>query len=408
METQQKKFISIVIAVSVVTSLLFGFLAGGLAWQLAKNNPNIFQTPAVSNGQKIVTTEQEQAVINVVKGNSPAVVSIIATKDLPIIEQQDTNPFQDFFNSPFDFFSPFQFQVPQYQQKGTQKQEVGGGTGFIISADGLILTNKHVVDIQGADYTVLTNDEQKYPAKVLAVDPVQDIAIVKIDKTGLPTVKLGDSDSIQIGQSAIAIGNALGEFRNTVSVGVISGLKRSIIASSSGGAGSEVLDNVIQTDVAINPGNSGGPLLNLSGEVLGINVAMASGAENIGFALPINLAKRDIDQVKTSGKISYPFLGIRYAIITPALKDEKKLSVDYGALITKGTNANEPAIVSGSPADKAGLKENDIVLEADGQKIDKDHALATIIQNHKVGDSVTLKVLRDGKEIDVKVVLGEK
>jgi serine protease Do len=404
MDNQQKQFIVTVVIISIVFSSIFGFLAGGFAYNLAKSGKTIEQTGQVQ------VVPGEQTVIKVVKDVSPAVVSVIATKDLPVIEQyfREYNPFEDFFSNPFDFFSPFQFRVPEYRQKGTEKKEVGGGTGFIISSDGFIITNKHVVDIEGAEYTVLTNDGQKYPAKVLARDPVQDVAILKVEKTGLPIVKLGDSDKIEIGQSVIAIGNALGEFRNTVSTGVVSGLQRSITAASGAGGGVENLEDLIQTDAAINPGNSGGPLLNLQGEVIGINVAMASGAQSIGFALPINLAKKGIDQVKSKGKISYPFLGIRYTIITPALKEQNNLPVDYGALIVKGDNSSEPAIVSGSPADKGGLKENDIILEIDGQRIDINHTLAKMIQDKNVGDSVKLKVLRDGKEMEVVVALGER
>ena len=211
-------------------------------------------------------TSQEESTIKVVNDASPAVVSIIITKDLPVIEQYYINPFPD---------SPFNFQIPQYRQKGTQKQEVGGGTGFIISENGMILTNEHVVADTEADYTVLTNDGKKYPAEVLARDSVRDLAIIKIKEAdrSFPTLKLGDSDSLQIGQTIIAIGNALGEFRNTVSVGVISGLGRTITAG--GGGTVETQEDVIQTDAAINPGNSGGPLLNLKGEVIGVNFAMA-------------------------------------------------------------------------------------------------------------------------------------
>jgi S1-C subfamily serine protease len=406
LEFSNKQFIASIVIISILTSVVFGFFAGSVAYEMAKNGK--FSLSGSSPAETQVSANsgaccQEQSVINAVKDVSPAVVSVIATKDLPVIEQQmqDVNPFGDLFPG-------FSFQVPQYTQKGTQEKEVGGGTGFIISSDGLILTNKHVVSIEGAQYTVLTNDEQKYPATVLATDPVQDVAILKIDKTGLPTVKLGDSDAIQIGQTAIAIGNALGEFRNTVSVGVVSGLKRSITAGGIAGGGEEALEDVIQTDVAINPGNSGGPLLNSSGEVVGVNVAMASGAENIGFALPVNIIKRDIDQVIKTGKISYPFLGIRYTIITPALKDEQKLPVDYGALIVKGTGDNEPAIVAGSPAEKAGLKEGDIILEAGGKKIDKDNTLDKIIQGHNIGDALSVKILRDGKEMNLNVALGER
>ncbi|OGZ35064.1 MAG: hypothetical protein A2174_00565 [Candidatus Portnoybacteria bacterium RBG_13_41_18] len=319
-------------------------------------------------------------------------VSIIATKDLPVIEQ---------------YRDPFGNIIPYYRQNGTQEQEVGGGSGFIVNSDGLIVTNKHVVDIDGAEYTVLTNDGTKYPATVLARDPVQDIAILKINKSGLPIVKLGSSDNLEIGQTVIAIGNALGEFRNTVSVGVISGLGRTIVAST-GGMDAEQLEDVIQTDAAINPGNSGGPLLNLAGEVIGINVAVAQGAQNIAFSLPINLAIRDISQVQRQGKISYPYIGVRYVLVTPSLKTERNLSVDYGALLIKGDNVNEPAVINSSPAGIAGLKENDIILEIDSQKIDTNHSLAKIIQMRNVGDVINLKVLRDGSEKNIRVTLGER
>ncbi|MBI2582640.1 trypsin-like peptidase domain-containing protein, partial [Candidatus Azambacteria bacterium] len=249
------------------------------------------------------------------------------------------------------FFGPFEFQVPQFRQKGTEKREVGGGTGFIISSDGLILTNKHITADSAADYTVLTNDGQKIPARVLAQDPVQDLAVIKIDQTGLATLPLGDSDKIQIGQIAIAIGNALGEFRNTVSIGVISGIGRRITAQ--GGGLTETLEDVIQTDAAINPGNSGGPLLNVRGEVVGINTALVQGAQNIGFAIPINKAKKDIQDVKTRGKIVTPFLGVRHVLLTKDIQQRNNLSVDYGALIVRGPEG-EPAIQPGSPAEKAG------------------------------------------------------
>ena len=250
--------------------------------------------PEASPGY-IPQTSQEQAIINTVKEASLAVVSIVITKDVPIIDQYYINPFEGFFGEPFGI------EIPQYQQKGTQKQEVGGGSGFIVSSDGLVLTNKHVVFDVKADYTVLTNDGKKYPAKILAKDPAQDLAVLKIEGKNFPTVELGDSDKLQIGQTIIAIGNALGEFRNTVSVGVISGLGRTITAE--GGGFVETIENVIQTDAAINKGNSGGPLINLKGEVVGINTATVMGAQNIGFAIPINRAKKDIEQVKTTNKI---------------------------------------------------------------------------------------------------------
>jgi serine protease Do len=241
------------------------------------------------------------------------------------------------------------------------------------------------------------------------------LAVLKIDQSAVakgqsletfPVVKLGDSDSIQIGQTVVAIGNALGEFRNTVSVGVISGMGRTITASG-GTSETETLDDVLQTDAAINKGNSGGPLLNLKGEVVGINTAVATDAQSIGFAIPINKAKRDIDQVAKIGKIVYPFLGVRYMQIDSQVKEDKKLSVDYGILVTPGENG-EVAVTSGSAADKAGLKKGDIVLEFNGTKLTKDNPLAKLISDLKPGDKVTLKILRDGKEQILEAVLGER
>ncbi len=287
-----------------------------------------------------------------------------------------------------------------------EKKEVGGGTGFIISSDGMILTNKHVVLDKEAEYTVLTNDGKKFPAKVLARDPTQDLAIIKIEGNDFPVVKLGNSDNLQIGQTVITIGNVLGEFRNSVSVGVISGLGRTI--SASGGGFYETLEDVIQTDAAINPGNSGGPLLNLKGEVIGINTAMALEAENIGFSLPINKAKKAIEQVKTLGKIVYPFLGVRYVLITDEVQKKNNLPVNYGAWVIKGNNPGEAAIDSNSAAQKAGLKEGDIILEFNGEKITTQNSLAKIIMRYNPGDKVTLKILRGAQEKIVEVILGER
>lgn len=405
-----KKIIIITIIVSFFTSSVVGFLVGSLAsqGQMPDWLRNIikFKSPLSGGEEKkqyTPVTNQEQAVIEAVKKASPAVVSIIVSKDLPVVEQYYTNPFgNDFFNQ----FFPFGFQVPQYRQKGTEKKEIGGGSGFIISSDGMILTNKHVVDTEGAEYTVLTNDGQKYGAEVLARDPIKDLAIIKIKKAGLSIVKLGNSDNLQIGQSVIAIGNALGEFRNTVSVGVISGLSRSITAS--GGGQAEQLEEVIQTDAAINQGNSGGPLLNLSGEVIGIDTAMVSGAQSIGFAIPINQAKKDIEDVKSKGKIVYPFLGVRYVLINKTIQEKNNLSVDYGALVQKGENPEDVAVVPGSPADKAGIQENDIILEINGVKINQENTLIKLIQKYKVGDEATLKILRKGEEKTIKVILEER
>lgn len=346
----------------------------------------------------IPQTTEEQIIIDTVKKSQDAVVSVIATKDLPIMEQ--------YFINPFGGNDPFSIQVPQYRQNGTEKKEVSAGTGFIVSSDGLILTNKHVVSEEGAEFTVVMNNGEKYPAKILAKDPSQDIAIIKITKKNLPTLQLGDSDSIQVGQKAIAIGNSLGEFKNTVSIGVVSGLRRTITAS--GGNMSETLDDLIQTDAAINPGNSGGPLLNLNGEVIGINTAIAQQAQNVGFALLINKAKKDLEQVKKTGKISQPYLGVRYVLMDKDIKEENNLSVDYGALIVRGDAQTDVAVVPGSPADKAGIVENDIILEIGGKKINKDYTLAKAIQDYKVGDVVKFKVLHKGEGKVISVTLAER
>jgi len=402
------------IALVIIVSLIFGFLAGAISGTFfyfqIKNYLDTLNIPLPSVIKKEVSkeyapqTSQEQAIIKVVKETSPAVVSIIISKDLPIIEE--------FFGP-----SPFEFEIPQYRQKGTEKREIGGGTGFIVSKDGLILTNKHVVLDKDAEYTVFTNDGRKFSAKVLARDPVQDLAVLKIeqektvDDNGefvskpFPVVELGDSENLEIGQTVIAIGNALAEFRNTVSVGVISGLGRKITAS--GGGFIEVLEDVIQTDAAINKGNSGGPLLNLKGEVIGINTAIALEAQSIGFAIPINKAKKDIEQVKTLGKIVYPFLGIRYVLVTEKIKEENDLPVDYGALIIRG-RADESAIWPDSAAEKIGLREEDIVLEFNNEKITSENTLAKVIMKYNPGDRIILKILRGDKEIILEVALGER
>ncbi|MDD5547818.1 MAG: trypsin-like peptidase domain-containing protein [Candidatus Pacebacteria bacterium] len=349
------------------------------------------------------TDAYESAMIKTVEEASQSVVSIVISKDLPVIEQCPYNPFgnlppeyQQFFGDISGFTQPC--------QKGTKKQEVGGGTGFIISEDGMILTNKHVVSDEKAEYTVLMNDGKKYTAKILARDPLQDLAVAKIQATGLKPLKLGDSDSIKLGQTAIVIGNALGEFRNTVSRGIISGLSRKITATD--GAQSESLEGLIQTDAAINPGNSGGPILNLRGEVIGVSVAMATNAQSIGFAIPINKAKRDINSVKASGKIIFPYLGVRYMAITDDLAEKEKLTVKRGALV-RG-NESGAGVLKDSPAYKAGIKAEDIILEVNGEKIDEDNSLSALLQKYNVGDKVKLKILRDSKEIEIEVALEEK
>ncbi len=360
---------------------------------------------AVTNTLYKPVLDYERAVVNAVKSASPAVVSITISKNVPIIEQCQYDPFS---NIPPEF-RQFFGDIPRFTQPcasgKTELREVGGGSGFIVSGDGMIVTNKHVVADTEASYTVFTNDGKKYDASVLARDPAQDLAVLKIQATGLPTLPLGDSDAVELGQSVIAIGNALGEFRNTVSVGVISGLARTVTASDRAG-GTETIQGVFQTDAAINPGNSGGPLLNLKGQVIAINTAVASGAQNIGFAIPVNRVKRSIQSVETTGEIQTPYLGIRYTLITPALKRSQNLPVDYGALV-RG-NAEGAAVLPNSPAAKAGIRADDIVLSLNNKKITAQTPLGAMINELNVGDVVTLKVLRDGRELTLRVTLAKR
>lgn len=401
--------IIITVLISFLVSLLVGFAASGLGRALyQKMLKKEEKIPAVT--QK-VQVEEESATINAVKKVQPAVVSIVVTQDLKNLYQRYNLPFEEpFFKK---FFEEFGIEAPtpkeetQPKEEDIEKQKIGGGTGFIISSDGLILTNRHVVSYDSADYTVITDDEKKYEAKILAVDPVNDVAIVKIDATGLPTVELGDSDSLQIGQTVIAIGYALGEYHNTVTKGVVSGLGRAITAGGYGQA-LEKLENVIQTDAAINPGNSGGPLVNLLGQVVGINTAMDVQGQLIGFAIPINDAKDDIESVKKEGKIVKPFIGIRYQIINKAIAKANNLPYDYGALVVRGKKEDELAVIPGSPADKAGITENDIILELNGKKITEKDNLVKLLQKYKVGDEVTLKIWHKGEEKEVKIKLEER
>jgi len=414
----RKSRVFVIVLIALLSSL-FGLLAGAISGSyfysqtrdyLSKLNlqlpiPDTKIVEKETIKEYVPQTSQEEAIIKAVKEVSPSVVSLIVTKDLPVFEEFYSTPFEEFE----EFFgpSPFEFQVPQYRQKGTQKQQIGGGTGFIISENGMILTNRHVVLDEEADYTVLCNDGRKFKARVLAKDPVQDLAIIKIESPEkLKPLGLGDSSNLQIGQTVIAIGNALGEFQNTVSVGVISGLGRTITAS--GGGIVETLEDVIQTDAAINKGNSGGPLLDLKGMVIGINTAMSIEGENIGFAIPVNKAKRDIEQVKTLGKIVYPFLGVRYILISEEMQEENDLPVGYGAWIIRGAKAEETAIFPDSVAQEVGLKEGDIILEFNNEKITLENSLAKIIMKYNPGDKVVLRILRDNKEKIIPVVLGER
>ena len=380
----------------LVLSLIFG-LGGGIIGGMFITpwyQQNILGKEKTSGepatGKQIILDE-ESAIIAAVDNVNPAVVSIVITKDLPKYEQYDS-PFGGFF-----------YQAPT----GTsEKQEVGAGSGFIITADGMIVTNKHVVIDKEAEYTVMMKDGKKLTAKVVATDPFNDLAIVKVDAENLPIVQLGDSDKLKLGQRVIAIGNALGEFENTVTTGVVSGIGRTIQA---GGlqTQNETLSQVLQTDAAINPGNSGGPLINLEGQVIGVNTAVSSEAQLIGFAIPINQVKKVIDDVKEFGRVRRPFLGVRYTIVTEAVKEQNNLSVDYGAIIVHGNGQTDFGVIPGSPADKSGLKEGDIILEIDAKKVTIDNQLSDLMRQYSPGDKIILKILSGGTERALSITLGE-
>jgi len=366
---------------------------------------------------KIQIFNEEERAIKTVEKVSPSVVSVVVSKYVSQYYGWRKSPFEDdFFDDFFNFNYPFfefspQDSLPENENESPnqerEKQQVGGGTGFVISSkDGLILTNKHVVADEEAEYTVITNDGQEYKAAVLARDPFNDIAILKVEAEDLSEVELGDSDQIRIGQTVIAIGNALGEYRNTVTQGVISGISRKIVAGDATGQ-AEALEGVIQTDTAINFGNSGGPLIDLNGKVIGINTAISQEGQLIGFAIPINQAKQVIESVKKYGKIIRPYLGVRYIIINQKIAKANGLTVDCGALIVKGNDLSELAVIPGSPANKAGLVENDIILEVNDQKIDEEHPLAKEIQKYQPGDEIKLKIFHQGEEKTIKVVLEE-
>ncbi|MFA5961643.1 MAG: trypsin-like peptidase domain-containing protein [Parcubacteria group bacterium] len=403
-------FISVLLIAIVLSSIFgafFGFVAGGFGQriftQFSQRFPQFFQsgnnlTKADPNLSREKIVEEDSAVIDVVEKSTPAVVSIVISKDVPKI--------QNFFD-PFGFFGTP--GTPDQNSAGgnTQKEQVGAGTGFIITADGMIVTNRHVVSDTTADYTVVTNDGTEHPAKVLARDPVNDIAVIKIDGNDYPTLNFGDSNNLKIGQTAIAIGNSLGQFSNTVSKGIISGLGRNLTAGG-GSGGSENLTGIIQTDAAINPGNSGGPLLDITGNVIGINVAIAQGAQSVGFALPAAQVQKITDQVKTTGKISTPYLGVRYIPIDAALQKQINLPFDYGVMVLRGQTMTDFAVIPGSPADKAGIVENDVILEVNGQKIDANNSLTELLSKFNVGDQITLKVWHKGNTNDVKVTLQER
>lgn len=337
--------------------------------------------------------DSESQVIGTIQKIMPAVASIIVGKDYE--EMLRERPYEmmvphgDHFDPP-----PSEEELP-HTDRG--KVRIGGGSGFVVSADGLVVTNKHVVHDKAAEYLVTTMDEESYVARVLARDPLNDVAILRVEGQNLSHLTLGDSDGIQLGQSVLAVGTALGEFQNTVSAGIVSGLSRFITAFTDMEGHSERLRGLIQTDAAINPGNSGGPLVNLKGEVIGINSAVVFGAQNIGFAIPINKAKYDLEDLQKFGRIRRPFLGVRYIMINPLIKKRFRLPVEHGAFVLREGLPGRPAVMPGSAAHKAGIQEADIILELNDKPINEKTGIEDVLENVDLGKEIPVKIWRNGK-----------
>ena len=338
--------------------------------------------------QRIVT--EESVVIEVVENVSPSVVTIGVKK---IQHFQTIDPFAELFD-PFGSFSPG--RLPKIHEEQIE-QDIG--TGFIISAEGMIVTNKHVVNDLEAEYKIITKENKEYQVEKIYRDPVLDLSILKINTSGLKAIEMGDSDNLKVGQFVIAIGTALGEFRHTVTTGVISGLGRGIEAGAPYGGFSERLDNVIQTDAAINPGNSGGPLLNSAGQVIGVNVATAGGADNVSFAIPINIVKEALDNFNRTGRFDRAFLGVRY----------KTISKDLAILNEVPEGAYVVETIKDAPADKAGIKPGDIITKLGNKSVSNTGGgLAKLIQEKRIGETAKVEYWREGKTLIAQVKFEEK
>lgn len=367
-----KKKTSIIIAGVVASIWLLvgaGFLGAWLSTRFGSANvPNISEY----DGNTVVTAA-ESDLAELVKKVSPSVVSVVTTK------------------------------VSSGYYSRTSE---GAGTGIIISSDGYILTNKHVVQGSGSITVIQSDGSQHNAVKLIGTDPLNDLAILKIDKaSGLPEAKLGDSGTVRVGQNVIAIGNSLGQYQNTVTSGIISGLGRPVSASlDSVGSNIESLNDLLQTDAAINPGNSGGPLINMAGQVIGINTAIVSDAQSIGFAIPINAAKGIIKGVVKDGAVNKAYIGVEYISITPDVRAEYDLSEKQGALI-RGREGSSP-VIKGSPAEKAGIRDGDIITKVNDKMVGEHGGLSSLIAEFVPGDEVKLTIIRDGKSIVLGLRLG--
>lgn len=347
------------------------------------------KTAFPQSSEKIRIVTEESVTIDIVKKVGPSVVTI-AEEYAP---RSSRSPFFDF--NPF-----FGFQLPDEKiQQDLEPQNIG--SGFIISDEGMIVTNKHVVSDTRTKYQIITSSDKKYTVQKIYRDPLNDVALLKIDPNEnsgnlLKPIDLGDSSRLQAGQYVIAIGTALGEFRNTVTTGIISGLGRGITAGSPFEGVAEKLDNVIQTSAAINPGNSGGPLLNSSGQVIGVNTAVSESGQNIGFAIPINVIKDSLNNFNQTGQFDRPYLGVAY----------KMISRDIAILNNLPEGAYVQSVVVDSPADKAGMRRGDIIFKMDEQRINANNQLSSIIGKKKIGDKIKVSVYRDNETVEIEATLG--
>lgn len=377
----------------ILVAAISGF--GGALLQNHTGNTGLLAS--VSNEKKIVTS-QSQLISQIAKSVGPSVVSV----NVSITSQTpSTNPYAQLFGG---------------SAGGGNQTEQAAGTGIIISSGGLIVTNRHVVPIGTTQVSVTLSDGTELK-NVQVVGRTSDsdnldVAFLKIaDAKGhkLSPAIIGDSSKVQVGDDAVAIGNALGQFQNTVTSGIISGYGRSVQAGDSNGstASAENLDNLFQTDAAINQGNSGGPLVNLNGQVIGINTATAGdGAQNIGFAIPVNDIRGLINQVLKTGKFERPYLGVRYIPLTADIAEQFSLKATNGAFVAPAADAASPSVIAGGPADNAGIKEGDVITEIDGKKIDQTHSLTSLLSQHTPGDKVTATIVRDNDTQHVEVTLG--
>lgn len=389
---------SALLAAAFFLTAILGGIAGGYLEANRTNNGG-FGGGSLSNQKKIVTS-QSQLISQIAKTVGPSVVSVNVT--LTTASAVPTG-FESLYGS----------------SAGSQTQ-AAAGTGIIIRDDGVIVTNRHVVPEGTNSVSVTLSDGTELKdvsviGRTKATDTL-DVAFLKINNAKghkLTAAQIGDSSAVQVGDDVVAIGNALGQFQNTVTSGIISGFGRTVQASG-GGSGStpaandtENLDNLFQTDAAINEGNSGGPLVNLNGQVIGINTAIAGNAQNIGFSIPLNDVKGLISSVLKTGKVTRPYLGVHYVIVTNDIAKQYDLNATNGAYIVPALNANDVTVVPDSPADKAGLKERDVITKVDGQAIDQTHSLTNLLGQHQPGEKVTLTVVRDNKTQTVEATLGE-